>query len=927
MSSSSQKTASPFVSRSNSMSDEDNADLNKSTNIKSARKSGSNSASRMNRQKAKTQMISNKSNNKDLQTAPSIGSTQEQNPDENPPPQNEEEKSKTAKKQPKLTLKRQMTQKRQSQVIGISSTKPAPRKSMSIQIDSPLTNLAQQASGRNSLTQIKNNANNSAGRQSVMVTQIKTGSDNGNNKHKSLGGALTIEELSEKDSDEESSRYNKNETIQEDDDEEDNPFKDYENDELFKKVCAIADKITQQNPSEADQMEIVNYLKQLPQFEGRFDHLNKNLTKKLIDCFEIRFMERGEYLFRKNDKPDYAYVILYGSVICLNVKSSTYIIGQEPQSPMIEVQKKESVNVSTLNPEALKKYQEEQKEKELLANRRRKIYKDNFVTVEEEFKVVELGVGIMIGEVAMMDKNGVRALSGMAKNDSIFLLLNREAFDVLVKEREKKENEVLTQFIFDSVPKIRDLFQFKKVVKTVKINFKHEKHLRGKEIIKEGQKSDRLYIIKEGMCAMYKTIELKDMLGMPKIKQEKIMNIETCGIFGEESLIFDSESTYTIKSITPVTMVYITYNDLKREFKRLLPSLGEFCQKRLNFILERYQKIKNARNYERKHFNSKIEKGSMNVFLQRDFKNQIDFADNRTKRKLQVFFLRKELQQLQDAKQRLNEEMEREKQELTNIHTNLTNQNTSRFVPQMIETPQLQYVNKVLFPQRIKQQQDQGQGGSMRSIKQTMNIDFNKRQSIILAPKMLNSQSTQSLITPTKQIVSLLFSQILSILQLAQSMQNPIQPNSPQVQIIQNHQYQQYSLKNKRTLSQIHGGPNNNQFFMTNDNRYNNSSQSNLNINQNGKKNNDHNAGIDHLIKITSLDTDEDGPSARFTGMSAQNKPPVRMRAASTLSGPMKSNQGTTITPSTSISIKGSNIQSEASKNHFFDKRNINVKN
>jgi len=65
-----------------------------------------------------------------------------------------------------------------------------------------------------------------------------------------------------------------------------------------------------------------------------------------------------------------------------------------------------------MNPEALKKYQEEQKEKELMANMRRKIYKDNFVTIEEETKVVELGVGIMIGEVAMMDKNAVRALSG-----------------------------------------------------------------------------------------------------------------------------------------------------------------------------------------------------------------------------------------------------------------------------------------------------------------------------------------------------------------------------------------------------------------------------------------------------------------------------------------------------------------------------------
>ncbi len=53
--------------------------------------------------------------------------------------------------------------------------------------------------------------------------------------------------------------------------------------------------------------------------------------------------------------------------------------------------------------------------------------------VEEEIKVVEFGVGNMIGEVAMMDPKATRALSGMAKSDCVFLLLNREAFDVLVK--------------------------------------------------------------------------------------------------------------------------------------------------------------------------------------------------------------------------------------------------------------------------------------------------------------------------------------------------------------------------------------------------------------------------------------------------------------------------------------------------------------
>lgn len=39
----------------------------------------------------------------------------------------------------------------------------------------------------------------------------------------------------------------------------------------------------------------------------------------------------------------------------------------------------------------------------------------------------------MIGELAMMSEGATRALSGMAKTDCIFLLLNRDAFDILVK--------------------------------------------------------------------------------------------------------------------------------------------------------------------------------------------------------------------------------------------------------------------------------------------------------------------------------------------------------------------------------------------------------------------------------------------------------------------------------------------------------------
>ena len=46
----------------------------------------------------------------------------------------------------------------------------------------------------------------------------------------------------------------------------------------------------------------------------------------------------------------------------------------------------------------------------------------------------EAVVGTLIGEIAMMNpEKGTRLLSGMAKTDCIFLLLNHDAFEILVK--------------------------------------------------------------------------------------------------------------------------------------------------------------------------------------------------------------------------------------------------------------------------------------------------------------------------------------------------------------------------------------------------------------------------------------------------------------------------------------------------------------
>lgn len=66
--------------------------------------------------------------------------------------------------------------------------------------------------------------------------------------------------------------------------------------------------------------------------------------------------------------------------------------------------------------------------------RKTRISTNNYVTVEEETKVGECNEGTMIGEIAMIDpEKATRARSAMAKTDCIFLLLNQDAFDILVR--------------------------------------------------------------------------------------------------------------------------------------------------------------------------------------------------------------------------------------------------------------------------------------------------------------------------------------------------------------------------------------------------------------------------------------------------------------------------------------------------------------
>jgi len=73
------------------------------------------------------------------------------------------------------------------------------------------------------------------------------------------------------------------------------------------------------------------------------------------------------------------------------------------------------------------------------------VIKDGITTVEQEIKKAEVGEGALFGETAMIDpEKNQRTCSLMAKTDCIFVLLNHEAFNLLVKAELKRERENLT---------------------------------------------------------------------------------------------------------------------------------------------------------------------------------------------------------------------------------------------------------------------------------------------------------------------------------------------------------------------------------------------------------------------------------------------------------------------------------------------------
>ena len=111
--------------------------------------------------------------------------------------------------------------------------------------------------------------------------------------------------------------------------------------------------------------------------------------------------------------------------------------------------------------------------------------------------------GQMIGELALIYNDDVkknkRLYTCFCKSEfAIVVSINKMVFDILMREKTKKDNEILAHFIFRAIPDMSRHYTLNKVLREAKYVFDKKEITKGEILQYEGKESNRLFFIFEG---------------------------------------------------------------------------------------------------------------------------------------------------------------------------------------------------------------------------------------------------------------------------------------------------------------------------------------------------------------------------------------------------------------------------------------------
>lgn len=89
------------------------------------------------------------------------------------------------------------------------------------------------------------------------------------------------------------------------------------------------------------------------------------------------------------------------------------------------------------------------------------------------------------------------------------------------------------------------------------------------------------------MGSIYKKLPITNQIGTTKMVSEKIMDIDRGCIFGEDTFFHNRPNNFTVVSNSPILCYEIKIENIKSNFKKLIPHLGEFFNKKRQFFEDR----------------------------------------------------------------------------------------------------------------------------------------------------------------------------------------------------------------------------------------------------------------------------------------------------------------------------------------------------
>jgi len=233
-----------------------------------------------------------------------------------------------------------------------------------------------------------------------------------------------------------------------------------------------------------------------------FKNLDKEEQNTVINAFEQRVVKTGETVIKEGDYGDCLYLIEEGTLDCTKV-----IKGEKT---------------------FLKKYES----------------------------------GDSFGELALL-YNAPRAATIVALTDSVLWKLDRECFNVIVKDSAMKKRQKYEEQLKNvEILKTLDNYAIGQICDALN----SEDVESGNVIIKEGEQGNKFYILNKGEASAYKNIDGKD---------EKVLDYKPGSYFGELALIKNDLRAATIIADTDCNLLSLD----RKSFKRLLGPLEHILTK------------------------------------------------------------------------------------------------------------------------------------------------------------------------------------------------------------------------------------------------------------------------------------------------------------------------------------------------------------